>query len=195
MRRITPLMALLLIGSQLQSTAYADDVGATDAAPAVFDQPAKASSQPPVPAAEKSAAITPAPMTTAPPPPHFWNMLPEVMLRPIGMIGLMAGSVAFIVASPFTYAATYDSPDAMSHSYNGFIAAPIRYTFDRPLGDYRFPVFETPTDQKMPSEVITQKTTSKSTQISRSTDGASGNKYFQEAIDNSPDKTSLDQAK
>ena len=194
MRRKMPLMALLLISSQLQSTAFADDVGATEAEPVAFDKRVQTTSEPPA-QAEKSISISPAPMTYAPPPPPFWNTLPEVVLRPVGLASLVIGTAAFVAALPFTYVATIESPDAVSNSYNGFIAAPIRYTFDRPLGDYGFPVFETATVQKMPSETIQKKipSTSETTRISASPATQGEKPEYRETVGSSDQSEPLDQ--
>jgi hypothetical protein len=71
----------------------------------------------------------------------FWNVLPETILRPTGFLSLVGGCVMFVAAAPFTSVASLEAPhDAWSNSFNGFIGAPIRYTFDRPLGDYSFKV-------------------------------------------------------
>ncbi|MGR9106349.1 MAG: hypothetical protein ACU843_05390 [Gammaproteobacteria bacterium] len=69
----------------------------------------------------------------------IWEFLPEIILRPFGFLSVLGGSALFVAASPLTAAASIEAPhDAWSNSFNGFVAAPIRYTFTRPIGDYRF---------------------------------------------------------
>ncbi|MGH8477184.1 MAG: hypothetical protein ACRERS_00920 [Methylococcales bacterium] len=73
--------------------------------------------------------------------PGIRDLLPELLLRPMGFVGLVGGCALFAAATPFTLAASLEEPhDAWSNSFNGFVGAPIRYTFLRPIGDYRFEV-------------------------------------------------------
>ena len=73
--------------------------------------------------------------------PGFWEVLPETVLRPAGFMGLLGGCALFVASTPFTAVASIESPhDAWFNSFNGFVGAPVRYTFTRPIGDYRFEV-------------------------------------------------------
>jgi hypothetical protein len=75
------------------------------------------------------------------PSPGLSDYLPELVLRPFGAVGNLLGLGMFVAASPITLLASIEPPhDAVAHSFNGFVLAPYRYTFRRPLGVYRFPV-------------------------------------------------------
>ncbi|MGH8550297.1 MAG: hypothetical protein ACRERU_17185 [Methylococcales bacterium] len=77
-----------------------------------------------------------------PSPVGFWEVLPETILRPMGFVGLVGGCALFVVATPFTAVASIEAPhDAWTNSFNGFVGAPVRYTFSRPIGDYTFKVY------------------------------------------------------
>ncbi|MGH8499893.1 MAG: hypothetical protein ACRERV_13970 [Methylococcales bacterium] len=77
-----------------------------------------------------------------PAPPGFRDVLPEIILRPMGFVGLIGGCALFAASAPFTAVASFEEPhDAWSNSFNGFVGAPIRYTFTRPIGDYTFKVY------------------------------------------------------
>lgn len=72
----------------------------------------------------------------------FLDVLPEILLRPMGFVSLLGGSAMFVAATPFTAAVSLEEPhDAWSNSFNGFVGAPIRYTFTRPIGDYTVKVY------------------------------------------------------
>lgn len=72
----------------------------------------------------------------------FWDILPESIVRPMSFVGFVGGSALFVTATPFIAVASLEPPhDAWSNAFNGFIGAPIRYTFERPIGDYRFDVY------------------------------------------------------
>lgn len=72
----------------------------------------------------------------------FWDVLPEAVLRPVGFMGLVGGCALFVASTPFTAIASIEAPhDALTHSFNGFVGAPVRYTFTRPIGDYAFKVY------------------------------------------------------
>lgn len=71
-----------------------------------------------------------------------WNLLPEAVLRPFGFMALLGGGAMFVACSPVTAIASIEEPhEALQNSLNGFVLAPVRYTFNRPLGDYSFKVF------------------------------------------------------
>ncbi len=72
----------------------------------------------------------------------FHNVLLEFLLRPMGFLSLLGGSALFVASSPFTAVASLEEPhDAWFNSFNGFVGAPIRYTFTRPIGDYTFKAY------------------------------------------------------
>lgn len=72
----------------------------------------------------------------------FWDVLPETILRPVGFLSFLGGCALFAATTPFTAIASIEAPhDAWFNSFNGFVGAPVRYTFTRPVGDYRFAVF------------------------------------------------------
>lgn len=76
------------------------------------------------------------------PSPGFWDILPETILRPVGFMSFVGGCALFAATSPLTAIASIEEPhEAMSHSFNGFVGAPIRYTFTRPIGNYAFKVY------------------------------------------------------
>ena len=56
-------------------------------------------------------------------------MLDAVGARPIGLIAIVAGSVAFVIALPFTIFS-----DSVGSSADELVKKPIDYTFRRPLG-------------------------------------------------------------
>lgn len=55
-----------------------------------------------------------------------------VVMRPLGMLGVVLGCAAFVVALPFTVPS--GSVDAAAEQ---LVKQPIRYTFKRPLGELR----------------------------------------------------------
>ena len=56
-------------------------------------------------------------------------LLDAVGARPIGLIAIVAGSVAFVIALPFTLFS-----DSVGSSADELVKKPINYTFRRPLG-------------------------------------------------------------
>ncbi|MGD7036068.1 hypothetical protein [Methylotuvimicrobium buryatense] len=63
-------------------------------------------------------------------------LLDVILLRPIGFVGLIAGTVSFIATSPFTAIATIPKPhDAFSKMAKFLIVKPAKYTFVRQAGD------------------------------------------------------------
>jgi len=53
-----------------------------------------------------------------------------VVTRPLGLLGVVAGSVAFVVALPFTIPS-----GSVGRSAEELVKKPARYTFKRPLGE------------------------------------------------------------
>ncbi len=64
----------------------------------------------------------------------FWNVLPEIVLRPVGFVSLLFGSAFFVVTTPVTAVASIEEPhDALNNALEGFVNTPFRYTFKRPI--------------------------------------------------------------
>ena len=73
----------------------------------------------------------------------FWDVLPEVIIRPFSLVGTAAGAVFFVAASPFTGLASIPEPhDAFKQNYDDFVVTPFRFTFRRPIGKYHFDIDE-----------------------------------------------------
>jgi ribose/xylose/arabinose/galactoside ABC-type transport system permease subunit len=60
--------------------------------------------------------------------------LDAVFARPIGLIAIVAGSTAFVVALPFTLIS-----GSVNSSADELVKKPIDYTFKRPLGQLQEP--------------------------------------------------------
>jgi len=56
-------------------------------------------------------------------------VLDAVFVRPMGLVAIVAGSVAFVVALPFTLLS-----GSVGSSADELVKKPIDYTFKRPLG-------------------------------------------------------------
>ena len=54
-----------------------------------------------------------------------------VISRPLGLLGIVAGSAAFIIALPFTIPS-----GSVDRSAEELVKKPVRYTFKRPLGEF-----------------------------------------------------------
>ncbi len=66
------------------------------------------------------------------------GMLPELVLRPIGLLGSAFSTGLFLACAPISALATIPEPhDALGKTYHAFVVTPFRFTFQRPLGDYR----------------------------------------------------------
>jgi len=84
--------------------------------------------------------------------PGFWDTLPEVMLRPMGVVASAAGVAFFVAGSPFTALASIPEPhDAFTQTFDAFVKTPYRLTFRRPLGDYRLEIGEAQSDSSIAS--------------------------------------------
>jgi hypothetical protein len=53
-----------------------------------------------------------------------------VVARPLGLLGIVAGSAAFVIALPFTIPSGSVGPAAEE-----LVKKPVHYTFQRPLGE------------------------------------------------------------
>lgn len=54
-----------------------------------------------------------------------------VISRPLGLLGVVAGSAAFVIALPFTIPS-----GSVARSAEELVKKPMRYTFKRPLGEF-----------------------------------------------------------
>ncbi len=57
-----------------------------------------------------------------------------ILARPLGLVSIVVGTAAFFVSLPFTLPS--NSTGAAAEQ---LIGGPLRYTFDRPLGEFRTP--------------------------------------------------------
>lgn len=65
------------------------------------------------------------------------DMLSEVIIRPMAVVGSATGFVIFIAASPFSGLASIPEPhDSFKTTWNDFVVTPYQFAFRRPLGDY-----------------------------------------------------------
>ena len=69
------------------------------------------------------------------------DVLPELVLRPIGILSSAAGLGFFIASLPFVAVANIPEPhNAIDYTYEAFIQTPFRFTFLRPIGTYNVPI-------------------------------------------------------
>ena len=54
-----------------------------------------------------------------------------VILRPVGIVGLITGFTVFVLSSPFSALG-----GNIGTAWDQMVAAPAKYAFDRPLGDF-----------------------------------------------------------
>ncbi|MCB1938139.1 MAG: hypothetical protein KDF24_06415 [Rhodocyclaceae bacterium] len=54
-----------------------------------------------------------------------------VVVRPVGFVGAVIGSVGFVLALPFTLPS-----GSVGETAHEWIGKPLEYTFDRPLGNF-----------------------------------------------------------
>ena len=65
------------------------------------------------------------------------DMLSEIIIRPVAVVGSATGLVMFVVASPFSGLASIPEPhDAFKITWDNFVVTPYHFAFRRPLGDY-----------------------------------------------------------
>ena len=63
--------------------------------------------------------------------------LPEIIIRPVGVVGSVTGVVLFIAGSPIAGLASIPEPhDAFKITYEDFVVKPFNFTFRRPLGEW-----------------------------------------------------------
>jgi hypothetical protein len=69
------------------------------------------------------------------------NVLPELALRPFGLIGSAAGLGFYVASLPFVAVVNLLEPhDTYAFTYDAFIRTPFRFTFQRPIGNYSVPI-------------------------------------------------------
>lgn len=84
--------------------------------------------------------------------PGFWDILPEIIIRPMGVVASAAGVAFFVAGSPFTALASITEPhDAFSHTFDAFVKTLYRLTFRCPLGDYSLEIGEAQAGDAMAS--------------------------------------------
>ena len=65
------------------------------------------------------------------------NVLPELALRPFGLLGSAAGLGFYVASLPFAAVADMLEPDnTLEFTYDVFILTPFKFTFQRPIGSY-----------------------------------------------------------
>lgn len=75
--------------------------------------------------------IASSPLLAQTPPPSGSDMFVDlVVTRPLGLLGIIVGSAAFVVALPFTIPS-----GSVGRSAEELVKKPVRYTFNRPLGE------------------------------------------------------------
>jgi hypothetical protein len=55
-----------------------------------------------------------------------------VVARPLGLVATVAGSAVFVVSLPFAL-----TSGSVNKTANTLVGAPFRFTFERPLGDFK----------------------------------------------------------
>jgi len=76
------------------------------------------------------ALMAPVALAQSEPPSGADMVMDLVVMRPLGLLGVVLGCAAFVVALPFTVPS--GSVDAAAEH---LVKQPIRYTFRRPLGE------------------------------------------------------------
>ena len=65
------------------------------------------------------------------------NALPELVLRPAGVLSSLAGLGFYVASLPFAAVADMLEPDnTLEFTYDAFILTPFKFTFQRPIGTY-----------------------------------------------------------
>jgi hypothetical protein len=72
-------------------------------------------------------------------PDGYDVLIDAVFLRPLGLVGTVAGAAAFVGLSPLVALANIPAPhDAFDRLANTLVIKPAKYTFKRPVGDYDY---------------------------------------------------------
>ena len=65
------------------------------------------------------------------------DVLSELIIRPVAVIGSVTGLAIFVIASPVSGLASIPEPhDAFKTTWDDFVVTPYHFAFRRPLGDY-----------------------------------------------------------
>ncbi|MGR8941618.1 MAG: hypothetical protein ACU83V_03030 [Gammaproteobacteria bacterium] len=68
-----------------------------------------------------------------------YDVMMDIFLRPVGIVGTLVGAGLFVGLSPVTALAAIPSPhDAFEKLGNTIVCKPYRWTFERPVGDYEY---------------------------------------------------------
>jgi hypothetical protein len=68
-----------------------------------------------------------------------YDVMMDIILRPVGIVGTIVGAGLFVGLSPITALAAIPSPhDSFEKLGNTIVCKPFRYTFERPVGDYEY---------------------------------------------------------
>lgn len=68
-----------------------------------------------------------------------YDVMMDIFLRPLGIVGTLVGSALFVGLSPVTALAAIPYPhDAFEKLGNTIVCKPFKYTFERPVGDYQY---------------------------------------------------------
>ena len=65
------------------------------------------------------------------------DILSELIIRPVAVLGSATGLALFVIASPISGLASIPEPhDAFKTTWDNFVVTPYHFAFRRPLGDY-----------------------------------------------------------
>lgn len=68
-----------------------------------------------------------------------YDVMLDLVLRPVSLVGTIIGAGVFVGVSPLTALAAIAPPhDAFEQLGDTIVCKPFKYTFDRPVGDYRY---------------------------------------------------------
>jgi hypothetical protein len=68
-----------------------------------------------------------------------YDVMIDMILRPVGLVSTVIGAGIFVGVSPLTALAAIPAPhDSFEKLANTIICKPFKWTFERPVGDYRY---------------------------------------------------------
>jgi len=68
-----------------------------------------------------------------------YDVVIDMVLRPVSFVGMVTGSVVYVGLSPLTAIAAIPAPhDAFVLLADTIVVKPAKYTFVRPVGDYTY---------------------------------------------------------
>jgi len=68
-----------------------------------------------------------------------YDVVIDMVLRPVSFVGTVTGAVVYVGLSPLTAIATIPAPhDAFVLLADTIVVKPAKYTFVRPVGDYTY---------------------------------------------------------